>query len=308
MPKRKGTYITDNILTKDYEQIHYEHPEVPYQTSSSTRISHSVVMGIPHWHNDIEMAVVTRGESIMEVAGEQFVIQKGDGYFINSRQIHTGKSRDRDFIYVRFHPILLCANEYIEKTFVAPVINDPNMTFIHLSKDIPWQKEILDTVRLIYEEDQKKNDSMPLMIESSIFRVWKILYDHREKEDRKRVPDSHHMSSLKQMIGFIQENYGNRITLQDIADAGHVSSSTCNIIFNSLVHQSPVRYLMLCRLKYSADMLEDTDRSVTEIAGLCGFPGTSYYSEMFHREYGMTPSQWRREIRRQQKEEDRNDR
>jgi AraC-like DNA-binding protein len=41
-------------------------------------------------------------------------------------------------------------------------------------------------------------------------------------------------------------------------------------------------------------MLKETDMTVTEIAGQCGFSSASYFTEMFHREYGMTPVDFRK--------------
>ncbi|HAE17046.1 MAG TPA: hypothetical protein DCG51_10935 [Erysipelotrichaceae bacterium] len=295
MKKRTGTYITDNVLTKESEQIHYQHEEVPYYVTFQSRYSgHHVVQGIPHWHQDVELTYVVKGTSELEVAGRQYTIHAGDGYFVNARQIHTGRSSERDFICVRIHPILLCANEYIEQTFVLPVINDPAMAFVHLSHNIPWQKEILDMILHIYEQDRADADTLPLTIQSSIFAIWKLLYEHRSTDEIKKVPESHHMTSLKRMIGYIQENYQNRITLKQIAESGNVSASTCNNIFNTLIHQSPVRFLLSCRLNNSTKMLKETDMTVTEIAGQCGFSSASYFTEMFHREYGMTPVDFRK--------------
>lgn len=299
---RYGTFITDNILTDDYEQIHYSHPELPYYITLSTRPRHHL-MGIPHWHQDVEISVTVKGTAVVEVDGVRHTVETGDGYFVNSRRLHTGKSSDREFICLRFHPILLCTSEYIERNFVMPLINDQNMSFVRLSVDEPWQKRIIDLVYRVYEADRKKDPTLALLIESTCFEIWKLLFDHRPEAGRKTVMESSRMTCLKQMLGYIQQNFSERITLADIAASGHVSVSTCNTIFNDLIHQAPVRYLLSYRLDRAAEYLGSTDLPVTEIASRCGIPGVSYFAEVFHRQYGMTPTAFRKQMRRNQEEE-----
>ena len=300
---RYGTYITDNILTDDYEQIHYSHPELPYYVTLN-KGARNRLQGIPHWHQDVEISVIVRGTSEVEVDGIRHVIETGCGYFVNSRHLHAGRQADKDFICLRFHPIILCSSEYIERNFVMPLINDQNMAFTRLDPEVPWQKRIIDLVFRVYEADRKKDPSLALLIESVCFEIWKLLFDHRPVNGKKTVMESSRMTCLKQMLGYIQEHYSERVTLSDIAAAGHVSVSTCNTVFNDLIHQAPVRYLLSYRLDRAAEYLGNTDLPVTEIASKCGIPGVSYFAEVFHRQYGMTPTAFRRQMRKNQNQEE----
>ncbi len=298
---RPGTYITDNILTDDFEQIHYSHPELPYYIAMNSRSKHRV-QGIPHWHQDLEISVIVKGTSVIEVDGVEHTAKTGEGYFINSRHLHTGKRSERDFICLRFHPILLCTNEYIERNYVMPMISDTNMAFVHLSPETDWQKRIIDLVKDLYEADSRNDPALPLQIETACFEIWQLLYSHRPPQDRKVTVESSRMTSLKKMVGFIQANYQEHLTLADIAGAAHVSTSTCNAIFNSLIHQPPIRYLLSYRLDRAAELLSDTDLPVTEIAARCGIPGVSYFTEVFHRQYEMTPTAFRRQNEKDREE------
>ena len=96
----------------------------------------------------------------------------------------------------------------------------------------------------------------------------------------------------------ITENAG-QIRLKDIAEAGNVSVSTCSNLFSRLIHRSPVSYLLTYRLHEAQKLLRKTDLSITEAASASGFNGSSYFAEIFRRETGMTPGQYRTKSRQQ---------
>ncbi len=54
-----------------------------------------------------------------------------------------------------------------------------------------------------------------------------------------------------------------------------------------------MEFLNTYRLEMSMDMLRNSDLSVTEIAYNCGFHGLSYFSEIFKKYKGCTPSEYR---------------
>ena len=97
------------------------------------------------------------------------------------------------------------------------------------------------------------------------------------------------------MLSFIKENYGNHISLDDIADSAHVSRSECIRCFKKNVGETPVRYLTDFRIESAANMLIMTEEPVNEIATICGFDDMSYFSKTFKNKKGVSPSQYRKE-------------
>ena len=111
--------------------------------------------------------------------------------------------------------------------------------------------------------------------------------------DKKIDSDSPQLSIMRKMLSFIQDNYAGKITLEDIAASGNVSRSTCSNIFKKYVNDSPVIYLIKFRILRSVELLENTDKSISEIAYDTGFWGMSYFSETFRKHNGCTPSEYR---------------
>jgi transcriptional regulator GlxA family with amidase domain len=86
------------------------------------------------------------------------------------------------------------------------------------------------------------------------------------------------------------------LELRHIADSVNVSSRECLRSFQEFLGISPMQYLIKYRIFTATQLLIDTDYSVTEICARCGFPSPSYFSKMFKRYTGTTPSKYRRQF------------
>ncbi len=106
--------------------------------------------------------------------------------------------------------------------------------------------------------------------------------------------DGNDLKLQRDMVSYICQHYTERITLADIAAAGNVSRSKCCAIFKYYLQQSPVDFLNHYRLEVSRSLLKKQELNVTQVAVACGFNHLSYYSKLFCRSYGCTPSEYRR--------------
>ncbi len=102
---------------------------------------------------------------------------------------------------------------------------------------------------------------------------------------------------LSEVIGFLNREYRNKITLHDILKRIPMSRSTLNRNFIKAFGMSPIHYLNKIRLDHAAQMLTSTDLSIGEIAQQSGFDDSNYFTRIFHKKYGTTPGKWRKNSR-----------
>ncbi len=247
-----------------------------------------------HWHDDLEFISVLSGSMDYNVNGEIIHLKAGQGVIINARQLHYGFSAERtdcEFYCVLLHPMLLCTSQQIDRDFVSPVLSDSSLPYVFLDSDTLWQREILSDIESVYLCKDKPN--APLYVQNTFYHIWILLSENTLKEKRAKRQDRN-LSVLKDMLVFIQKNYANKITLQDIAKSGNVSKSTCLVIFKKYLQDTPANYLIGYRLKRAIKMLKSTDMPITEIALEAGFGGVSYFAETFRKYYGRSPSEYRK--------------
>ena len=102
---------------------------------------------------------------------------------------------------------------------------------------------------------------------------------------------------LKAMMNYVDKNYMNNISLNDVAGAGGVSKSLCNTLFNKYTNMTPIEYIMHFRARKVADLLQSCDDTMSEIAEATGFSNASYMAETFKKFYKFSPREYRKIIR-----------
>ena len=83
------------------------------------------------------------------------------------------------------------------------------------------------------------------------------------------------------------------ISLKHIADACACSESTVSHLFKEHTNQSVKKYINELRIKQSEKLLLTTDLPIGNIAQLCGFADSNYFSTAFKKSYGLSPAQFR---------------
>lgn len=99
-----------------------------------------------------------------------------------------------------------------------------------------------------------------------------------------------------QTISYIHDNYRKKISLKDIANAIHVHHTYLSRKFNDEVGASFPIYLNNYRLEAAKRMIEeDANATIFNIADHCGFSGQHYFSALFKKVVGKTPSEYKKE-------------
>lgn len=276
------------------EVVHYDFEDFPIYIRRALLSSYNNFEAPPHWHDDIEFIAVLQGEMNYNINGEIITIGQNEGVFINSRQLHFGFSRSKnecDFICILIHPMMLCVSGAVEQKYVVPLLKNQNVPYIKLSADTAWQKEVLGCIRNMYKA--RDDVAAPLAVSSLFLKVWAVLFKNLDAAPSLKNQNSD-LTVLKNMIGYIQKFYREKITLDDIALSGAVGQSKCCKLFDRYIGVTPNAYLIRHRLHQSIWYLKNTDMTVTEIAHTVGFSGGSYYAETFRKRYNRSPSEYRK--------------
>ena len=249
---------------------------------------------VPHFHEDVEFITVKTGKMAYCVNGKVIYLYAGDTIFVNANQIHYSMSVDNETAtYVIFvvNPGILNSSVAVEMKAVLPIISNPNLPYLRFRNINENTKEIY---RIITSLPDCRRD--PFRITKKLFEIWEIIL-HQSTSfgmlDEDLQADLH-TKAFKSMMYYIQQQYSNPITLDDISLSGNVSNSLCNRIFHKFVGGSPIKYLVDFRLRKVAEYLRTTSFPLSEIARKTGFNGTSYMAEMFKRTFGVSPTAYRK--------------
>ena len=276
------------------EEVNYDDPNFPSYIYDGWIRPNVTWEKVPHFHEDVEIVTVKTGRMAYSVNGKVIYLDAGDTIFVNANQIHYSMSVDNETAtYVIFvvNPCILNASVAVEMKAVLPVINNPNLPYLRFRNINEKTKEIYQIVTSL--PDLRRD---PFQVTRKLFEIWDIILHQTTTYgmlDEEMLADTH-TRVFKTMMFYIQQQYQNPITLEDISASGNVSKSLCNRIFHRFVGESPVSYLVNFRLRKAAEYLRTTSLPLSEIARKTGFNGASYMAEMFKRAFGVSPTVYRK--------------
>lgn len=107
-------------------------------------------------------------------------------------------------------------------------------------------------------------------------------------------------SLVLKVIDYLHEHYGEKLTLQALANEFFVSRATLIYNFKKYTNCSLIDFLLNIRLTKSKELLVKGKKGVEEIAELCGFSSANYFGVIFKKKEGVSPVNYRK-IQRQKR-------
>ena len=277
------------------EIVNYDNPDFPSYIYDGWIEPNCTWERVPHYHEDLEIVTIKEGSMAYSVNGHTIVLHKGDTIVVNSNQIHFSMSLDGQLAkYVIFvvHPSILMSSVTVEMESIRPIIDNADLPYMRFRYINNYTE---DMYKLMIDLSDYKHNAFE--VTKRLFLMWDIIMKKTE-DYGPRPTDTNYdprMMSFKTMLHFLNVNYKEAITLEDISSVGNVSKSQCNNLFNQYVGESPINYLMHVRSRKVAEYLRAGTMPLGQIAELTGFNGTSYMSETFRKFFGQSPRDYRRQ-------------
>jgi AraC-like DNA-binding protein/ligand-binding sensor protein len=102
-----------------------------------------------------------------------------------------------------------------------------------------------------------------------------------------------HALPLRRAECYIRENYTRKVRLKEVADVSGLSAPYFSTVFKEEMGENLSDYLNRLRVDRAAKLLLETDLSLSEIAGSCGFEDQSWFSKTFKSYTGSSPGKYR---------------
>ena len=98
---------------------------------------------------------------------------------------------------------------------------------------------------------------------------------------------------IKEALSFIEQNFQNDISVEDIAAFCGLNRSYFGKIFHDTVGKTPQEFLISYRMSKASELLKMTKLSIADIGNAVGYPNQLHFSRAFKNLYGVSPRSWR---------------
>ena len=103
------------------------------------------------------------------------------------------------------------------------------------------------------------------------------------------------MNEIDRAVHFFNENYSSEIVIENYAKEHMISKNWFINCFKKIMKVTPMQYILTLRLSAAKDYLENTNKNISEIAMLVGYENPLYFSRLFNKHVGKSPSTYRKE-------------
>ena len=110
-----------------------------------------------------------------------------------------------------------------------------------------------------------------------------------KEEDSGKIPNLF----VQKAADYIKLNYYEKISIKEIADQLYLSPNYLSELFKKHTGKTISEYLTEYRLEKACQLLDHAEYRVGDVSGMVGIHDGRYFSNMFKKKYGMTPTEYR---------------
>ena len=276
----------------DYFHYTYKHNHIDFS-------SHIYKVSTYHynWHGETEILILLKGRIEMSCNSEVFTMEPLDTIIISPQVGHATLALEEDTTALVIH---------VGKNFFQQF--DPNFSmyqFMVRSDEMNRYNPFFTSVRhhiamMMLLMVDGKSPANQLWLEHHYLGLTSDVYS--EIEAVKSIHSNTKPADMKEaafdkMIAYIDENYQQKIELEDIAKIGGYNVNYTSQFFKRQLGVSFLEYVLRLRLREATVSLANSTDSVAHIAINCGFADIKAFNVAFKKHFHTTPSEYRKQAK-----------
>ncbi len=253
----------------------------------------------PHWHDEMELIYIKKGHGYVTVDFNQYKVSGSTIILILPGQLHSIDQFDElsmEYENIIFHPSMLLprTEDSSSADFLRPFFNGKIPVPSIFTSISPNYDAISSCIDACDEICKTKPTGYELFIKGKLYEFFYILNNRCLEEKSPKTLKS--LDKIKTVTKYVETHYMDKITIAEAASLVEFSESHFMRYFKETMGTSFIDYLKEYRLTMAARLLLASDASILSIAEEVGFDNLSYFNRAFKKEYGVTPSQYRKQV------------
>lgn len=250
-----------------------------------------------HWHQCLEVLYIEAGVGIVVVDNQQYTLRPGRMFIFPQGKLHKVTVENtpinlykRNILHIDASVLASYFSTFNEfRHILENISSTDSRAFVYdLSERQAYIREMFDIYFVKYQAVSNKVEVMAVLLLN--------LLQFFSDDAFVRTASTGKISS--QIMRLIERDFRTRLTLQDIADNLAISQSYASRVFRKETGGTIQEYLMIRRVKYACDLLENSSLSVAQVAEQSGFNHVSYFIRCFKELLGCAPLRYKNKLGR----------
>lgn len=230
-----------------------------------------------HYHNRFEIYLLTAGTCNFFIDDKVYEMLAGDLVLIPKGVIHKTNYGPEEHSRI----VIECSTSFIPES-----VKDRFENSVYHYRNSDATEEVYGILKRI-EREQGISDEFTVEM---LYSLMKMLFLSLVRNKNSISAPGLKNRTVEKIVSYIKSNYFADITLSDMAKEHSVTPEHLSRTFKRETGFGFNEFLTLVRLQHAENMLKEEDtKKVSEIAYICGFNDSNYFSDKFKRTYGISP-------------------
>lgn len=235
-----------------------------------------------HLHDAVEVVFVLHGSSTVVLENQRLPLGQGDLFLSFPNQVH-GYENTRDFEGY----VIIMTTKSLPAFQTVLTENQPAVPILH--PEAPVAEKLKAFLQIMWAD---RHSNSPLMLQgygqvllSKVLPLFSI------------VPNTNSTGTLQAILHYIDLHYKQPLTREEIANAVGYSPSHISHVFSGAMDMTLMEYITMLRMGEAKQLLRSTQLPVSRIAMQLGFSSIRSFNRFFHKETGISPTQYRKDTK-----------
>jgi len=285
-----------NIMAFDYDITYNDFNPTVFYVTKVKMLSE----GVYHDHDYTELAYILSGKGRYLIEEKEYDVEPGDLIICNPGVKHTHVVTNSK------EPTIEFISGFTDFQFKNMAPNSIELVdggcIVHMSAEL--KQEIAMHCYAMIAEKESNLIGRYFMFKTHLMQMLLLVMreiSEIEKTSQKGCNfESYNKSyAVNRIINYLNENYENKISLEQIAHNIYLSPVYISKIFKEETGESPINYLIKIRLEKAKDILLNSDGgSIKSIANQVGYDDVYHFSKLFKKYYGVSPLYYKKRAMR----------
>jgi len=251
------------------------------------RVHTTPVIETPHpeGRNDYQLLYIAagKGEFYFKGSKEPTIVTKGNMILFRpgEPQVYYYYAVDKTEVYW-VHFTGWKVEEYLER-YELP--HDENVFYTGVSPDYPWIYNQM--IRELQLQRVNHEDMISLYMHHIFITINRYIKERRETKNDT-------INDIERAAHYFKDNYNKQISIEQYAEEHLMSVNWFIHSFKSVMKMSPMQYIISLRIAMAKGYLENSTKNIAEISNEVGYENALYFSRLFRKYTGMTPTEYRK--------------
>lgn len=278
-----------NVAYTDDKNPNLEDLSVPVKINNCGyyRVHTGPVIETPHpeGRNDYQLLYIAAGKGHFYFKGSKkaTIVEKGNMVLFRPKepQVYYYYAKDKTEVYW-VHFTGWKVEQYLD-SYDLP--KKENVFFTGVSPDYPWiYNQIIKELQL---QRANYDDVIKLFLHHILLTINRYIKEGKQAKNET-------ISDIERAVHYFNENYNKAISIEQYAQEHLMSVNWFIHSFGEVMQIPPMQYVVSLRIAAAKGYLEKSNKNVGEIAGIVGYDNPLYFSRLFKKHTGMTPTEYKR--------------